>query len=179
MLPDASGICPALKRQPFMAKEARLLVAESLIHDLDVARSLLGELDVVAARLGNACDAVIGETSAMILLENRDRVPAVVEGVLTAAGHHIRAGDRLEIAGTRCSVLLDDAVVRLYGAESEEHRYDEATERQGCFDASIQHFIDGMRSGAPFWTSPEDQLGTLKLVEDTYAIAGETRRRPA
>ena len=179
MLPDAEGTCPALRRQPFMARETRLLVAESLIHDLDVARSLLGELDVVAARLGNACEAVVGETSALILLENRDRVPVVVEGVLTAAGHHIRAGDRIEIAGTRCSVLLDDALVRLYGTEAEEHRYDEAAERQGCFDASIQHFIDGMRDDVPFWTSPEDQLHTLKLVEDTYAVAGAVRRRPA
>lgn len=179
LLRDAEGLYPALKRQPFMAKESRLLVAESLIHNVDVARSLLGELEVVAARLGNACEAVIGETAAMVLLENRDRVPAVVEGVLTAAGHHIRAGDRIEIAGTRCSVLLDNAVVRLFGAETEEHRYDEATERQACFDASIQHFIDGMQSGAPFWTSAEDQLATLKLVEDIYAFAGDVRRRPS
>lgn len=176
ILDTADGRYPALRRQPFMAKESRLLVAESLIHNLDVARSLLGELTVLAARMTNACEAVIGETGAMILLETTGRVPAVVEGVLTASGHDVRAGDRIEIAGTRCSVLLDNAVVRLFGAESEEHRYDEATERQGCFDTSIQHFVDGMADGAPFWTAAEDQLGTLALVEDAYRLAGDVPR---
>jgi len=173
---DAEGLYPALRRQPFMAKESRLLVAESLIHNLDVARSLMGELTVLASRLTNACEAVIGETGAMIMMETRERVPVLVEGTLTAAGHHVRAGDRIEIAGTRSSVLLDDATVRLFGAEHEEYRYDEATERQGCFDASIQHFVDGMASGAPFWTAAGDQLATLKLVEDAYALAGGIRR---
>lgn len=173
---DGEGQYPALRRQPFMAKESRLLVAESLIHNLDVARSLMGELTVLAARMTNACDAVLGETGAMILLETPERVPAVVEGVLTASGHGVRAGDRIEIAGTRCSVLLDDAVVRLFGAERETFTYDEATERQGCFDASIQHFVDGMANGAPFWTAADDQLATLKLVEDAYRLAGTVPR---
>jgi predicted dehydrogenase len=177
MLPDAEGKVPALVRQPFMAKERRLLVAESLIHNLDVARSLLGDLDVIAARLANASNDIIGEDTAVIFMENAAGISATVEAVLTAAGHHIRAGDRLEIAGTRCSVILDNAVVRLIGAETEEHRYDETEQRQACFDASIQHFVDRMTDGAPFWTSAEDQLGTLKIVEDAYALAGPVRRR--
>ena len=73
-------------------------------------------------------------------------------------------------------MLLDNAIVRLFGADNEEHRYDEATERQGCFDASIQHFVDGMASGAPFWTAAADQLATLELVEDSYALADGIRR---
>jgi predicted dehydrogenase len=177
MLPDAQGIIPALARQPFMARERRLLIAESLIHELDVARSLLGDLAVVAARIGNACDAVIGEDSAVIFLETPSGLPAVVEGALTAAGHHIRAGDRLQIGGTRCSLLLENATLRLSGAEQEEHRYDETQQRQACFDASIQHFVDCMQSGEPFWTSAQDQLGTLKIVEDAYALAGQLRKR--
>ena len=179
MLRDASGEAPAVKRQPFSAKERRLLIAETLIHDLDVARSLVGELAVVGARLGRASDAVIGEDTAVVLLEAPDGLSFVVEGVLAAAGHAIRAGDRVEIAGTRCSVSFDTGVLRLFGAEQQTLRYDEDDERQRCFDASIQHFVDGLASGAPFWTSAEDQLGTLKLVEDAYAAAGEMRvRRP-
>lgn len=176
MLRNAEGIVPALVRQPFMAKEERLLVAESLIHDIDVTRSLMGELDVIAARLGRGSDAFIGENIATILMENKQGVTAVVEGVLCAAGHHIRAGNCIEIAGTRCSVLLDNATVRLYGAEEEEHVFDEAEMRQKCFDLSIQHFIDRVRDGKPFWTSAEDQLATLKLVEDSYNLAGDVRQ---
>jgi hypothetical protein len=71
----------------------------------------------------------------------------------------------------------DTGVLRLFGAETETLRYDEDEERQRCFDASIQHFVAGLASGAPFWTSGEDQLGTLKLVEDAYAVAGAMRVR--
>ena len=70
-----------------------------------------------------------------------------IDGVMTAAGHAVRAPDRVEIAGTRCSVVLEDAELRLIGAEQATHVYDEATVRQGCFDASIQHFCDQVRGG--------------------------------
>jgi predicted dehydrogenase len=175
MLRNAEGVVPALVRQPFMAKEQRLLIAESLIHELDVTRSLLGELDVVASRIGHGSGTVIGEDVATVLLESENGVAAVVEGVLCAAGHHIRSPDRLEIAGTRCSVLLDNAVLKLFGTEEEEHVFDEVETRQKCFDLSIQHFVDCNRSGKPFWTSAKDQLGTLKLVEDAYRLAGTMR----
>jgi hypothetical protein len=82
----------------------------------------------------------------------------------------------LEIAGTRCSVVLEDAVLRLFGAEEETHRYDEAEVRQGCFDASIQHFVDQLGSGRPFWTSAQDQLAGLKVMDDAYRMAGTPHR---
>lgn len=176
MLRNDEGVVPALVRQPFMAKEHRLLIAESLIHDIDVTRSLMGELNVIASRIGRGSDAVIGEDVATILMENEQGVSAVVEGILCAAGHHIRAGNRIEIAGTRCSVLLDNAVVRIFGAEEEQHVFDEVEMRQKCFDLSIQHFVDHVRDGKPFWTSAQDQLATLKLVEDSYNLAGPIRQ---
>ena len=177
MLRNTEGIVPALVRQPFMAKEERLLVAESLIHELDVTRSLLGDLTVIASRLGRASHAVIGDDIATVFMENADGVTAIVEGVLSAAGYPIRTGDRLEICGTRSSLLLnDDGILRLFGAENEEHRFDEIEVRQKCFDLSIRHFVDQVRSGGPFWTSARDQLGTLKLVEDAYNLAGPIRQ---
>lgn len=175
LLPDREGVVPALARQPFMAKEHRLLVAESLIHDLDVARSLMGDMTVIAARIGRACPAIIGEDIATVLLETAGGVTTVVEGVLTAAGFHIRAGNRIEICGTRCSVILENGLLRLIGAESEEHVYSEEEMRQVCFDLAVQHFVDCLASGAPFWTSAEDQLSTLRIVEDTYRLSGPIR----
>lgn len=175
MLRDNDGVVIALKRQPFMAKEARMLIAECLIHELDVTRSLLGEMDVIGARIGRGTDVLVGEDTASILLETKGGLPVVVEGVLCAAGHHVRAGDRLEISGTRASVLLENAVLKLFGAESEAHVFDEVVARQQCFDASIQHFIDSMASDKPFWTSARDQMQTLKLVEDAYRLAGPVR----
>jgi predicted dehydrogenase len=175
LIPNADGVLPALIRQPFMAKEDRLVIAECLIHELDITRSLIGEMSVLASRIARATTVIKAEDTATIMLETKGGVTAVVEGVLSSAGYPIRAGNRLEISGTRCSVILDDAHLRLFGAENEEEKYDEAEMRQKCFDLSIQHFIDQTRSGQPYWTSAEDQLNTLKLVEEAYRLAGPLR----
>jgi predicted dehydrogenase len=119
---------------------------------------------------------VIGEDTAAILLEREDGLPVVVEGALAAAGYPPRAGDRLEIMGTRCSLVLEDARLRLFGAESEEIVFDEAAVRQQSFDDAFAHFVAAIRGERPFWTSASDQLHTLKLVEDAYRLGGAPRR---
>jgi predicted dehydrogenase len=180
MLPRAEdGLVHSLTRQPFLAREERVLIAESLIHEIDVVRALFGEVEVLACTTARACDAIVGEDSATLLLRSAAGVPVTIDGVMTAAGHDRRAPDRLEIAGTRCSLVLDGAVLRLFGAEEETHRYDEADVRQGCFDASIQHFADQLRSGGPFWTSAQDQLAGLKVMDDAYRMAGTPHRLAA
>jgi predicted dehydrogenase len=173
MLPRAEdGRIHSLARQPFLAREARVLIAESLIHEIDVARALFGEMDLLACCTARACDEIVGEDSATLLLRTRHGLPVTIDGVMTAAGHGARAPDRLEIAGTRCSVLLDGGTLRLFGAEEETHTYDEDQVRRDCFAASLQHFVDNLGSGAPFWTSADDQLESLRLMEDAYRHAG-------
>jgi len=177
MLPRAEdGLIHSLTRQPFLATEERCLIAESLIHEIDVMRALFGELDVLACSTGRACEAIVGEDTATILLRTAHGVPITIDGVMTAAGHGVRAPDRLEIAGTKASVVLEGAVLKLVGAEPETVAYDEGEVRQGCFDASIQHFVDRIRLGGPFWTSADDQLGSLRVMEDAYRMAGPPRR---
>lgn len=177
MLPRADdGRIHSLTRQPFLAREARVLIAESLIHEIDVVRALFGEVEVLACSTARTCDAIVGEDTATLLLRTSFGLPVTIDGVMTGAGHEVRAPDRLEIAGTRCSVVLEGAVLKLIGAEEETHVYDEAAVRQGCFDASIQHFVDQLRSGGPFWTSARDQLGSLRVMEDAYRHAGPPRR---
>jgi predicted dehydrogenase len=177
MLPRADdGRIHSLTRQPFLARESRVLIAESLIHEIDVIRSLFGDVEVLACSTGRSCDAIVGEDTATILLRTDFGLPITIDGVMTAAGHDVRAPDRFEIAGTRGSVVLENAVLKLIGREPETHVYDEAQVRQGCFDASIQHFVDQIRSGGPMWTSAQDQLESLRVMEDAYRLAGEPRR---
>ena len=175
LIPDSSGRIDAIERMPFVAKEQRYLIAESLIHELDVARSLIGDMSVVAARIARASDAVVGEDTASILLEASIGASVTVEGALMAAGYSSRAGDRLEIVGTRGSAVLDDSRLMLRGPEPESLVYDEEAVRQGMFDSSIAHFVACLRSNAPFWTDAADQLATLKLVDEAYALAGSPR----
>ena len=173
MLPRAEdGRIHSLTRQPFLAREERVLIAESLIHEIDVVRALFGEVEVLACSTGQACADIVGEDNATLLLRTPYGLTITIDGVMTAAGHETRAPDRMEIAGTRCSVLLEGAVLKLIGAEQETIVYDETEVRQGCFNASVQHFVDQVRSGGPFWTSAEDQLGSLQVMDRAYALAG-------
>lgn len=176
MLPRAEdGRIHSLTRQPFLAREARVLIAESLIHEIDVVRALFGELEVVACSTARTCPAIVGEDTATLLLRTAYGLPITLDGVMTGAGHDVRAPDRFEIAGTRCSVVLEGAVLKLIGSEHETHVYDEVVVRQGCFDASIQHFVDKLQRGGDFWTSAQDQLGSLRVMEDAYRLAGAPR----
>ncbi len=50
--------------------------------------------------------------------------------------------------------------------------YDLAECYQGSYDAVIAHFAKAVHSGAPFETTPEDNLLTLRLVEDAYRLSG-------
>ncbi|MEJ2803911.1 Gfo/Idh/MocA family oxidoreductase [Comamonadaceae bacterium PP-2] len=176
MLRREDGLVTSLTRQPFLARESRVLVAESLIHELDVARALFGELEMLACSLGRASEHIRGEDNAVMLLRAPGGLSVVVEGSMTAAGYATRAPDRVEIAGTRCSVTLENGTLRLFGAEEQTLHYDEDAVRQACFDDAVQHFTDRLRAGrGDFWTSAADQLGSLRLMDQAYALAGAVR----
>jgi predicted dehydrogenase len=172
LIADATGRYPALERQPFMRNEARLLVAETLIHHLDVARWLLGPLSIVAARLVRATDVVAGESAATILLETDLGAPLVVSGTMVSSGSPAFGRDRVELVGTSGGILMENDLMQLRGERPEEIRYEHAPAYQGCFDAAIAHFVRCLRTGEPFETSVEDNLKTLSLVEQVYRAAG-------
>jgi len=171
-LPDATGRRPALERQPFMAGEARLMIAEVLIHHLDVVRFLCGSLRVVGARALHTLPEVRGETAAAIFLETAGGAPVVVLGTMAAPGYPPRPPDRLEIVGSRASAVFADSELQLLGPRSRGERYDPDRGYQASFDGVIAHFADCLETGAPFETGPADNLETLRLVEHAYWAAG-------
>ena len=174
-LPDAEGKYPSLVRQPFMATEKRLFVTESLIHQMDVMRWLVGPMQVIAARLGRVCPAVVGEDSAVIVAATPDGVLVTMDGDGAAPGYGARSSEEMEIIGTRCTLRFADLTLSLSGAESASKTYDRDAIYQASFDAVIRHFVECLESGAAFETAPEDNLETLRLVEDTYRLAGPVR----
>ncbi|MBI1774482.1 MAG: Gfo/Idh/MocA family oxidoreductase [Proteobacteria bacterium] len=180
-LPDAEGLRFSLNRQPFMQHEKRLMIAEVLIHHLDVMRYLLGELRVGAARATRTVPDIVGETMASIFLETAEGASAVVTGTMAAAGYQPRVPDRLEILGSTASVLFENDELRLLGPKPRSQRYDRDQGYQASFDGVIRHFIECLETGQPFETDPADNLQTLRLVEHAYWAAGlhETGKRPA
>jgi predicted dehydrogenase len=175
LLRDASGRRQSLERQPFMQHEERLMIAEVLIHHLDVMRYLCGELRVVAARAARTVTDVAGETLASIFLETASGAPVEVTGTMAAPGYPPRPPDRLEIVGSKASAMFADSELCLLAATPRSQSYDKDAGYQASFDGVISHFVDCLETGAPFETNPADNLETLRLVEDAYTAAGLQR----
>jgi predicted dehydrogenase len=172
LLPDASGRRPLLEREPYTQHEERLMIAEVLIHHLDVMRFLCGEMRVVAARGARTLPDVVGETVAAIFLETASGVPIEVTGTMVAGGYPARPPDHLEVIGSKASATFADSELRLHGTTPRSQPYDSALGYQASFDAVIAHFVDRLETGAPFETGPVDNLETLRLVEHAYWAAG-------
>jgi predicted dehydrogenase len=164
-------------REPYTQFEERLMIAEVLIHHLDVMRYLCGELRVIAARGARTVPDVVGETVAAIFLETASGAPVEVTGTMVAAGYPARPPDRLEVVGNKASATFADNELHLHGANPRNQRYDSERGYQASFDGVIAHFVDCLESGAPFETDAAENLATLRLVEDAYAAAGLQRSR--
>ena len=176
LLPDESGRRAALERQPFMADEERLMIAETMIHHLDVLRWLAGPLRVVAARATRTLGDIKGETLATVLLETAAGAPIVATVTMAAPGFPPRGQDRFELIGRKASAVLDVTDLRLLGAVPRHTAYDFDSGYQSSFDGVINHFVECLTTGAPFETDPADHLETVRLVEHAYWAAG---RHPA
>jgi predicted dehydrogenase len=172
LLADATGARPALVRQPFMQGLTRMLVAEVLIHHLDTLRFLLGPMEVVAARLGQSCADMAGEDNALITLRTSGGAGVVLLGNLAAAGAPPSQADQLLLLGRDGALRLDGAHLRLQGRRSEDRVYDLPACYQGSYDATIAHFVTALEQGTPFETPPDENLHTLRLVEDCYRLSG-------
>lgn len=174
-LPDATGRRSALERQPFMAHESRLMIAEVLIHHLDTMRYLCGDLRVIGARTARTLPDVRGETFADIFLETASGASVTVTGTMAAPGYPPRSPDRLEIVGRKASAMLADNQLELLGSDHRREVYDPDRGYQASFDGVIAHFVHCLETGAPFETGPADNLETLRLVEHAYWAAGVHR----
>jgi predicted dehydrogenase len=171
LLPGPDGVRPALLRQPFMQHERRMLVNEVLIHHLDTLRVLLGPLEVVSARLGRSCPDMAGEDNAVLTLRARSGAAATLLGNMAAPGFPPAQADQMTIIGTQASMVLEGPTLTRRGADPAVIEYDLAACYQGSYDAVIAHFVDALTSGTAFETTPEDNLHTLRLVEDAYRLA--------
>lgn len=174
-----SGLCPRegtvpflIERQPYLAGFRRNLVFETMIHHLDVLRCLCGPLRVVAARLNRLADGLPGEDTAAILLEGEHGFIATADGSICAPGYPQLHGDRLEIIGTRGTIVMDYNRVFLVDADAEAEEVDLIGRYQECFDTAMADFVRGLRNGTPFETDRLDNLETLRLMEAVYRAAG-------
>lgn len=178
LIPDERGVLPALERQPFLVSLDRALVMEILIHHIDTLRFLLGDLKVVHARTGKTCSAIKGEDRAAITFEGTQGATVMLLSNLLAHGQPAALVDRLTLIGEKGVIRLAGNNLVCEGASPAELQYDLAACYLDSYTATISHFLDCLASGAPFETSPEDNLQTLRLVEDIYIENQSITRRP-
>jgi predicted dehydrogenase len=172
MIAGPGGLRPALVRQPFFRTQRRLLVMEVLIHHLDTLRYLLGELEIIAARLERSNDEIVAEDVAVVVLRRpEDGLVVTVTGNLAVHGAPPMPRDHLRLFGTRGTIELLGSALSLRGAEMREEAFDPDATYQGSYDAAIGHFLDGLDTGDAFETAPEDNLATLRLVEEIYRLS--------
>jgi predicted dehydrogenase len=172
MIPVGDTAPFILNRQPYLKEFRRLLVFEVLIHHLDVLRVLLGPLKVVSARTARVNPALAGEDVAVVLLEGAGGMTVVMDGNASAPGYPSLPMDRLEIMGTRGSLLFERDTLSLVGSGEAPVVFDLAKNYQACFTRAVQEFAKGVRQGTPFPTDRRDNLETLRLMEDCYVAAG-------
>ena len=168
LFPDARVLLPALERQPFVATLARALVLEILIHHIDTLRFLLGEMKVMHARIGRASPAMSGEDRATVSFDTATGATVLLLANLGAHGEPPALADRLTLIGERGTIKLHGNTLTCDGERPDMRRYDMPQCYADAYAATISHFIDALASGAEFETSPQDNLRTLRLVEDIY-----------
>lgn len=167
---DTDGRYPAIDRQPFIAGLDRALVMEILIHHIDTLRFLLGDLHLVHARLGKGCMDMRGEDRAALLFENCQGATVNLFSNLRVWGEPPAKPDELLLIGTHGSIRLSGDSLQCLGENPAKVTYDLPTCYSDSYTATIRHFIERLDDGLPFETSPEDNLLTLRLVEEIYAF---------
>jgi len=172
LIPDQPGAPPpALRRQPFMARMPRFTVLEGMIHQLDTLRFLLDGLAVAGARLARLSDHVVGEDTAMLLLESPGGAVGTLSASMSVPGAAPRSSDTLRLVGENGTITFRDWTLGWSGDAAVE-RWEPEAAYQDSFDAVIAHFADALRRGTPFETSAAENLATLTLVDDVYRLAG-------
>lgn len=173
------GLCPRdgrepflIERQPYLRGFKRNLVFETMIHHLDVLRAIAGPLTVVAARLNRLANGLPGEDTASILMEGERGLIATADGCICAPGYPDLHGDRLEVIGTKGTILMDYGTVSIVGDAHSVVEVDLLGRYQECFDTAVHAFVDGVTAGTPFETDRLDNLQTLRLMESVYRSAG-------
>lgn len=174
-----SGLCPRegnvpflIERQPYLTGFRRNLVFETMIHHLDVLRCLCGPLKVISARLNRLAEGLPGEDTAAILLQGKDGLIATADGCLVARGYPELHGDRLEVIGSKGTIVMELNRTYLVGAEESAEEVDLPGRYQECFDTIMAGFVIGLLEGTQFETDRLDNLETLRLMESVYQAAG-------
>ncbi len=174
---DGAGPAP-YANQPYFARMPRLLIYETLVHHIDTARFLFGEIESIYAQARRRNPVIEGEDQALLMLSH-----AALSGVID--GHRFLDPDPDGPAMGEMSVEGESGVLRVLatggvyrGAEKIWSNPAVEGYKGDSVRATQQHFIDCLRTGAPFESEAREYLKTFRAVEAAYESIAEKRAIP-
>jgi predicted dehydrogenase len=180
---DGWGDDAYLARQAFFRDYPRLLVYETGVHFIDTFRFLLGEVTEVFASLRRLNPVIRGEETGQIFLRFDSEATAIFDAnrynETESLSPRYTFGE-LRIDGMRGHLTMDtEANIRIkpLGEPAYNHDYSRANVNFAgdCVFALERHFADCMLTGAPFESTGEDYLKTVRVVERVYESAAQNQ----
>jgi predicted dehydrogenase len=171
---------PPFPNQPYFVSMARFLLIESAIHLLDVARFLGGEIQGVFCDMRRVSGVTRGEDSVYVHLYLANHARGMIYSTrVSEPDRQDPVCDHARIEGQRGFIRLDrdgTLTVKPLFEPALVHEYEipRAGYRGDSCRAALQHFADGLLSGAPFETGGQDYLNqVMRAVFAGYESAQE------
>ena len=167
--------------QPYFRNYKRLLLYETLIHHIDTARFLFGDIKRVYAELRRNNPLIQGEDQALLLTTHKSELRGIIDGhrFLDLAVNSGPLGDAFFEGDEGMLWLHPLGDVYHRNAIGEERLAWKNTAHGGYRGDSVhatqQHFIDCLRSGAPFESDAASYLQSVAVMEAGYRSAEEGR----
>ena len=173
---DGAGAEPYLA-QPYFRLMPRLLIHETMVHPIDTARFLFGALSAVSARIDRRNPAIAGEDMCQLVLAHSSGLAGVADGnrFVDLAPDSPPLGDA-EFEGERGVLRVEPTGDVTRNGQLVWRNQVPTGYRGDSVLATQRHFIDCLRSGAPFETSAEGYLESFAAVEAAYRSAAESGR---
>ncbi len=174
---DGWGEGAYLDRQPFFREYPRLLVYETGVHFIDTFRYLLGEVTDVYAHLRRLNPVIQGEETGQVFLRFESGATAIWDAnryneVESQSPRYTFGEMRIDAMGGHLTMDMEANLrMKRLGepAFNVQYSHENVNFAGDCVYALQRHFVDCMRSGAPFESNGDDYLRTLRVVEAIYA----------
>lgn len=160
---------------PWFGKSERWIISDMAIHHLALTRHWFGDAETVSAVCARdpSQSGVVGENLAVLLITFKSGVKATVINNWCYRGSRPRqhGGEEIVIQGDRGSITATsrEVTVSSYGERpAAVHPRFEGDWFPDAFGRAMRHFIQALKSGAPFLCEAEDNLKTLAIAEAAY-----------
>ena len=165
---DGLGPLP-YPRQPYFAQMEKLLIYETLVHQIDTARFLFGELDAVYAQTRRVNPTIRGEDLAALVLTHTNELLGVIDAHRFADPEPKgpAMGDTW-IDGKDGSLQVNAIGEIFAGGVRVWSPAPELGYKGDSVLATQRHFIQCLLTGEPFETGAREYLKTFEAAEAAY-----------